>query len=49
MIGIFGITSVLSASPDAPVFAAIFWILILAVSAAPAEPARASQSFPSRP
>ncbi len=34
MIGIFGIASVLSATPDAPVFATTIWILILAVSAA---------------
>jgi hypothetical protein len=33
MIGIFGISAVLSASPDAPVFATSIWILILAVSA----------------
>lgn len=36
MIGIFGISSVLSSSPDAPVFAATIWILMLAVSAVPA-------------
>jgi hypothetical protein len=33
LIGVFGISSVLSASPDAPVFATTIWILILAVSA----------------
>jgi hypothetical protein len=33
MVGIFGITSVLSASPDAPVLATTIWILLLAVSA----------------
>ena len=33
MLGIFGIASVLSASPDAPVFATTFWIVLLAVSA----------------
>jgi hypothetical protein len=36
MIAIFAITAVLSASPDAPVFATTIWILILAVSAVPA-------------
>jgi hypothetical protein len=36
MIGIFGVASALSASPDAPVFATTIWILLLAVSAAPA-------------
>lgn len=34
-VGIFGITSVLSASPDAPVLASTIWILLLAVSATP--------------
>jgi hypothetical protein len=33
MIGIFGIASVLSASPDAPVFATTIWIMLLYVSA----------------
>jgi hypothetical protein len=37
VIGIFAISSVLSASPDAPVFATTIWILLLAVSAIPAE------------
>ena len=36
MLGIFATSAVLSASPDAPVFATIMWILILAVSAVPA-------------
>jgi hypothetical protein len=35
LIAVFAVTSVLSASPDAPVFATIFWILVLAVSAVP--------------
>jgi hypothetical protein len=35
MIGIFGIASVLSASPDAPLFATAIWILMLAASVAP--------------
>jgi hypothetical protein len=39
MIGIFGIAAILSSSPDAPVFATTFWILILAVSAIPTETA----------
>ncbi len=43
MIGIFGITAVLSSSPDAPVFATTIWILILAVSAAPAPTSPADQ------
>ena len=40
MLGIFVISSVLSSSPDAPVFATTIWILILAVSAIPTETAR---------
>jgi len=39
MIGIFGISAVLSASPDAPAFATTIWILMLAASAVRAEPA----------
>lgn len=49
MIGIFGITSVLSASPDAPVFATTIWILILAASAAPALDDQGVQPVLSRP
>jgi hypothetical protein len=40
MLGIFVISSVLSSSPDAPIFATTIWILILAVSAIPTETAR---------
>jgi hypothetical protein len=35
LTGVFAVSSVLSASPDAPVFASIVWILLLAVSAVP--------------
>lgn len=49
MIGIFGISAVLSASPDAPVFVTTIWILILAVSAAPAVDNRGVQPVLSRP
>lgn len=48
MIGIFAISSVLSASPEAPVFATTIWILLLAVSAIPAETAR-ERPVPSPP
>jgi hypothetical protein len=39
LLGIFTVSSVLSSSPDAPVFATTIWILILAASAIPAEAA----------
>jgi hypothetical protein len=50
MIGIFAISSVLSASPDAPVFATTVWILLLAVSAIPAATAgtRRRRGWPER-
>jgi hypothetical protein len=40
MLGIFVTSSVLSSSPDAPIFATTIWILIVAVSAIPTETAR---------
>jgi len=49
MIGIFGTSAVLSSSPDAPVFATTIWILILAVSAAPALDGRGVQPILSGP
>jgi hypothetical protein len=45
LLGMFGITAVLSATPDAPVFATTIWILILAVSAAPSPDGRAVQAI----
>jgi len=48
MIGIFAISSVLSTTPDAPVFATTIWILVLAVSHVADLDDRGVQPVPSR-